>query len=54
MYLELPDNSKIAELYPDNIIYQGFLIVATGIFSVLLSRNLIKTMLRKVKTKFIN
>jgi O-antigen/teichoic acid export membrane protein len=42
---------QIARLNPDNILYQGFLVVVTGIFAILLNRNLVKTVLHKVKSK---
>jgi O-antigen/teichoic acid export membrane protein len=46
--------AKISEYKPDNVTFQGFLIFTTGIFSVLLNRNLLTMIFLKIKAKFIN
>jgi O-antigen/teichoic acid export membrane protein len=43
--------AKIASLNPENVVYQGFLMLATVIFAGMLNRSLVKTVLHKVKNK---
>lgn len=46
--------TKTLEFKPDNFISQGFLIFATGMFAILLNRNMFMMIFRKIKDKFIN